>query len=254
MIHASRKIVYPIFVIIFSLTFFALLFLVFFNQGLEVSEATVSIIGSDVVLKMNLHNNSMHRINGIEVIVSNSQEKNTFFLKRESSVSSSSLDFNKEYVMGNSATNSYLDANESYDFVASLPLSNSLRYEVFVSAPFNRTIPLDFTLEQSTIDPVKAEVSLLPQLFANVESTYSVKLCNISGTDLAEVIWVENAESGAFKENFFERSVSLKVSECKTIPSTLTPLKTGNITIGFTLKVGTIEKKTSKVLHIVSEN
>jgi len=237
MVYAPRKLVYPIFIIIFSLTFFGLLFLVFFNQGLEVSEPSVSIIGSDVVLKMTLINKSMHRINGVEVVVSNTETKKTFYLRGESSAQSSSL-----------------DANQSFDFVASVPLSKSLKYEVFVSAPFNKTIPLSFTLEESTIDPVKAEVSLPSQLFVNEEYTYSVKFCNISGNDLADVIWVENAEPGSFRENFFDRSISLKVSECKSIPATLTPLKTGSVNIGFTLRIGTMEKKTSKVLQIVERS
>jgi len=236
MVYAPRKIVYPLFVIIFSLVFFSMLFLAFFNQSIDVLDPSVSVSGTDVVIKLTLVNNSMHAIDGVRVVVSSESEEKAFFLRGS-----------------NDSQKSSLAAGEKFDFVATFPVTQTLKYKVVISAPFNKPVPIDFTLEQSTIDPVRAEVSLPAKLYVNEKLEYPVKLCNISGTDLPEVIWVENAEGGDFKETFFERSVSLKVSECKTIFSIITPQKTGNINLGFSLKVGALEKKILTVLNVVAK-
>ncbi|MFA5931475.1 MAG: hypothetical protein WC821_04150 [archaeon] len=235
--YFPKQVVYSFFVVLFSLVFFGMLFLVFFSQALDVVDPSVSIIGSDIVLKMTIKNISTHAVDGVKVEVINGEEAKSFYLKGV-----------------NDGEFSSLAPGEKYDFVAAIPISESLAYSVSISAPFNRAIPLNFTLEQTTIDPVKAEVSLPSKLYLNEAYTYSVKLCNVSGSDLSEVIWLENAPAGLFKENFFERSISLKAAQCTTIFSTLTPIKLNDSSIGFILKIGTIEKKSSKALQIVERS
>ncbi|MFA6269537.1 MAG: hypothetical protein WCW13_02980 [archaeon] len=233
MIYAPRKLVYPFFVVIFLIAFLSVLYLVALSQSIEVNNPSVSILGSDVVVKMNLKNKSMHAVDEIKVVVKSNSEERSFYIK------------------GGSLQSSSLDAGESYDFVALMPLTENTKYTVNVSAPFNKPISIDFALEESTIDPVKAEVSIPSEIKLNEKIDYVVKFCNVSGTDLPEVIWLERAEEGVFKEVFFERSIALKVSECKSIHSILTPAKLGQVTIGFTMTIGSIEKKSSKILNVV---
>lgn len=235
--YFPKQVVFSFFVVLFSLVFFGMLFLIFFSQALDVVDPSVSIIGSDVVVKMTIKNTSMHSVSGIKVEISNASGSKTFYLKGGVGEESSSL-----------------LPGEKYEFVASTPISENLSYSVNVLAPFNRAIPLNFKLQESTIDPVRAEVSLASKLFVNEEYTYSVKLCNVSGSDLSEVIWLESASKGLFKESFFERTIPLKDSECKTIFSTLTPIQLGEANIGFSLKIGSIEKKISKVLQVVEHS
>lgn len=208
----------------------------FFNQGLTVRDASVSVAGSNVVIKMFIDNNSGHQVNGIVVNV-------------ESSAGGS-----KYYINGaKEAKDSFLTPGQSYEFVASQPISDAVDYLVKINASFNREINLSFPLDASTLDPVKAEVSVPSRLYLGEKYTYPVKLCNTSNSELGEVIWLEQSDEGNFKESFFDRSTSLKLNECKTIYSTLTPNKLGEVQITFILKVGALEKKNSKLITIVAK-
>jgi len=216
--------------------FFGILFLIYFNQGLSIRDATAYVSGSNVVIKMFIDNNSGHQINNISVSVESATGKNVYYLKGKNPSQASSL-----------------AAGESYEFVASQPISNALEYSVKISAPFNREISLNFPLNESTINPVEAEVTIPSKLYLGEKYSYPVKLCNISDSELGEVIWLEVADEGAFKESFFERTTSLKLNECKTIYSTLTPNKLGEVQIVFVLKVGDLEKKSPKVITVIAK-
>jgi hypothetical protein len=231
MVYAPRKLVYPVFTVAVLVAFISMLYLVFLSQSIEVLNPSVSVVGADVVLKMTLVNTSNHEIDGVNVLIKNNSGERLFFLKGDGKSS--------------------LAPGEKYDFVASFPLSENLKYNVIVSAPFNKQVPLDFTLEPSTIDPVSVVVYVPFNLKVGQQANYSVKLCNVSNSDLPEVNWIESAEQGLFKEVFFERSISLRILECKTIHLILTPAKAGELTITFTMRVGSIEKKISKVLTAV---
>jgi len=234
--YSPRKVTYPLFIVIFSLCFFGILFLMFFNQGLSVRDASVSVSGSNVVIKMFIDNNSGHQVNNIMVAVESSAGGSKYLINGAKDISES-----------------FLAPGQSYEFVASQPITDSVDYLVRINGSFNREILLNFPLDESTLDPVKAEVSIPSRLYLGEKFTYPVKLCNTSNSELAEVIWLEQAEEGAFKESFFERGTSLKLNECKTIYSTLTPNKLGEIQIVFILKVGSLEKKNSKLIIVVAK-
>jgi len=231
MVYAPRKLVYPFFVAVFSVAFFSLLYLAFLSQSVEVVEPFFSVAGENIVLKMGIKNNSFHELRDVKVIVSSFGGERTFFLKGSPSAS-------------------VLLPQEKYDFIASIPLSESLEYEVLVSALFNKNISMKFTVNESTINPVEAEVSLPSSLTLGKEYTYKVNLCNISESNLGEVLWKDDAEKGFFQEAFFERSISLEKSQCKPIYSTLTPIKEGTVRLNFYLTIGAIEKRSYKDLTI----
>jgi hypothetical protein len=234
MVYSPRKVTYPMFIGIFSLAFFGLLFLIFFNQGLSVRDASVSVSGSNVVFKMFIDNNSGHVVNDISVSIQSAVGKNTYFIKSVKNPSKSSL-----------------SPGESYEFIASQPLSEALDYSVLISAPFNRDINLSFALQESTINPVRAEISIPSKLYLGEKYTYPVKLCNISGSELGGVIWVWQAEEGSFKEEPVERTADLSLNECKTIYAYFTPNKLGTVHVTFVLRIGTLEKKISKDIEVV---
>lgn len=236
MFFVSRKIVYPFFLIIFSLVVFGIVFISFLNNSIVVNNPSVSVSGSNVILKMQLENVSNHSIRGVNVLVKNEVIERTFFLKL-------------------SESKSILNPNEKFDFVAEIPLEESLKYFVEVRSLFNKTVFLDFELEESTVDPVKAEVSIPPlPLIYGKSYTYPVKLCNISNNDLSDIYWVPIASAGEFKETFYEQVISIKKSTCETLYSTLTPNKTGNLDLSFLMKIGSIEKRSLVVIDVVDND
>jgi len=235
MVFVSRKIVYPFFLMIFSLFVFGLIYIMFLSNSIFVNDPVVSIVGDKIVLKMQIENKSNHEISGVRVLIKNGILERGFFLK-------------------GSLEDSILLPNETYDFVASIPLGEGLKYSVELSSLFNKPVFLNFELDQSTIDPIKAEVALPSKLIVGQEYTYPVKLCNQSNNDLSEIYWVPNAQPGDFKETFYEQVVELKKSSCETLYSTLTPNRTGNIGLSFLLRIGTIEKRTSVIIEVIDKN
>ena len=235
MVFVSRKIVYPFFLVIFSLFLFGIIYISILSSSLLVNDPSVSIVGDKIVLKMQIENKSNHEISGINVLVKNGVIERGFFLK--GAIESSSL-----------------IAGEKYDFVAAIPLGEGLNYSIEIKSLFNKSVFLNFELEQSTIDPVKAEVALPSKLIVSQEYTYPVKLCNQSNNDLSEVTWVPNAQPGDFKETFYEQVISIKKSSCETLYSTLTPNKVGNLGLSFLMRIGSIEKRTSVVIEVLDKN
>ncbi|MGI6589828.1 MAG: hypothetical protein ACOX1V_04175 [Candidatus Iainarchaeum sp.] len=234
MFFVSRKIVYPFFLIVFSLVIFGIVFVSFLNSSIVVNNPSVSVAGSNIILKMQIENTSNHVVKGVNVLVRNGVIERGFFLK-------------------GSSVDSVLNPREKFDFVASIPIEDVLSYSVEVRALFNKTVFLDFKLEESTIDPVKAEVYLPKKLVYGKEYTYPVKLCNTSDNDLAEVYWIPSASVGDFKEVFYEQIVPVKKASCETLYSTLTPNRVGNLGLSFLMKIGSIEKSELVIIEVVKE-
>ncbi len=234
MVFVSRKIVYPFFLIIFSLFTFGIVYVSFLSTALVVNDPAVSIVGDKIVFKMQIENNSNHEVIGINVVVKNGVLERAFSIK-------------------GSEKDSSLMPKEKYDFVASIPLDEGLKYSVEMKSLFNRSVFLNFELDSSTTDPIKAEVSLPSKLIVNQEYTYPVKLCNQSNNDLSEIYWVPTAAPGDFKETFYPHVVEINKSSCETLYSTLTPNKVGDIGLSFLLRIGSIEKRTSVVIKVVDK-
>jgi hypothetical protein len=251
MVYFPRKVVFPFFVAIFSIIFFTLLFIAFpnpfvdFSQGLQVKDSSVGIVGDKVVLKLLLKNISNHYVNSISVDVSGALDEANF--------NSGAVDRKSYYLKDANSLAKRLAPGEEFEFEVSFPLSEYRYYKVFVMAPFTKTIVMDFALQESTLNPVRAEASLPSKLFINETYKYPIKLCNDSDSDIGEVFWKESTDDVFFKEDFTERSVSLKKGDCKTIYSTLTPNTLGEVELKFTLRVGLRELKSSKVIEIINK-
>ncbi len=237
MVYAPRKITFSFFIIVFSIVFFGMLYLVFLNKPIDVSndpKPSVSVMGDKVVLKMTITNPTETIVNGVTVEVRSDQYNRLFFLK-------------------DSKEDSILIPGEKYDFTAELPISKTLKYEVLIYAPFSAAKLLSFELDKETINPISASVENFPAaLFVGGAYDYLTKICNISKTNISEIRWFASADRGFFKEqeavtgDFVGRSISVDSSQCKTFYSTLTPIKAGNVQFVFRWKVGDIEQQKTK--------
>lgn len=218
---SRRKVIFPYFIILFVIIAFVLVYLFSLSQGLVASDASLSVSGENVIVKMTVTNSSGHIIRDPEVIIVYGGEKKSLKLKLE---------------------NNFLDANESYDFVASIPISETTSYEVFLTAPFNKPIKYTFSLDPSTTEPVKANVTISTSMVVGRSYDVSVRLCNVSNSELYSVEWIDTVNGKYFSETLVPRQISLNVNECKNLYSTLTPVTIGIATMQFTLKVGDIVK------------
>jgi hypothetical protein len=227
MVFVSRKIVYPVFVIVFILVFFSIIFLFSFNQVLAVNNASIEFTGSSIVLKADINNISNSVVRNPELVVITKNNSETFKLK----------DFN---------------VGEKFELVKELKLSEDLSYEIFIRAPFSRPIRLFFELDQSTIEPVKAVVQIANNMRVGQEYNVVVRLCNESKNDLFDVAWGASSEQKFFEEAFVNRILvnGLRINECENLYSTLTPIKTGNARINFVLRVGSLIQDYSHVVII----
>lgn len=236
MVFVSRKIVYPFFLIIFSLFIFGIVYIAFLSSTIVVNDPLVSVVGDKIVLKMQIENRSNHEITGVSVLVKNGFIDNGFFLK-------------------GSMKNSTLSPGEKYDFVAAIPLEEALNYSVEIKSLFNKSVFLNFELDQTTINSINAEVSLPPnKLIVGQEYTYPVKLCNQSNNDLGGIYWVPSAKEGDFRESFDPYELDIKKSSCETLYSTLTPNKAGKLGLSFLLRIGSIEKRSAVEIEVVDAN
>jgi hypothetical protein len=229
MVFVSRKIVYPIFIVIFAIAFFTIVYFVSFSQQLSVENASVEFVGEKIVLNADIVNNSNHFIRDAEIVVEMKDEETTAKLDP-------------------------LAPKEVFSVVMPLPVSPDLKYDVFVNVPFRKPLHLFFELNESTVKPVNATVQLTTNMIVGEEYDYIVKLCNVSENDLFEVSWKESVVGDYFAEPLFPRTISLGENECKNLYSTLTPINSGQIKIDFILGVGGIEQNSSHTVNITGGN
>ena len=228
MVFISRKVVYPIFVLIFAIAFFILIYTVSFSQDLSVSNAQFDYSGDKIILKMDINNVSNHFVKNVEVLVINGNKENSNIIK-------------------------LLAPGEYYQFEEEFDLSEHLQYDVYVKAPFNITKYFPIELNQTTIRPVLVNISIDPEMKVGVQYKPSISFMNVSESDISEVVWITSSEGDFFEEDFFPREFSLRVGESKFLPATFTPKAPGEVKLTFILKVGNIEYEQEKVITIVQE-
>ena len=222
-VYTSRKRAYSFFVAIFTVAVFVIVYFVSFYQPLVVSEPSISVSGDHALLKMYVTNVSGHVIRGADILaLMNGQQK------------SESLE--------GADGNGILSSGEKVLVEMEVPISSTYGYDVFVNAPFNKSLHLFFELDKSTVNPVTAEVSLSKRMVVGTSYDVIVTLHNTSESDLSEVIWIQTVEGSYFQETSIPRSVAIKSGEYKPLYSTLTPVIPGTAQITFTLRVGQSEQ------------
>lgn len=227
MVFVSRKVLYPSFIVVFSIVFFTLVFFFYFSSGLVADNSSVEIDGDSVVFKTTITNVSNHIIRNIRVE-----------LLQE--------DVDKSVKVGD------LRPDENVDVIIDkIPFTNDLYYEVKIDAFLNRPVNLFFTLDESNVRPVDTNVMLAKDMRVGESYDYSVKLCNISNNALIDVFWSESAIGNYFDEVFVPRTIDLGIGECKNLNSTLTPIRPGNVEINFNLRVGKLEQNLEYEIVVV---
>lgn len=226
MVYVSRKVVYPAFIVAFSIIFFVMIYLFSMSQSLVVEESRVEIDGDSLVFYSTINNISNSYVRNISIDLVHSGGKTTYRVTD-------------------------IPPNESTDVVISnIGFSDDLSYEVFIMAPFNRTIRLPFVLEEDTIRPVTAEVFLASSMVVGQEYDYLVKLCNVSSNALIDVRWSASTVGNYFEQPLIPQTLDLAINQCKNLNSTLTPIRPGTVRMNFMVSVGRLEQSYSHEIII----
>lgn len=164
MVYVSRKVVYPAFIVSFAIVFFVLIYFFSISQSLVVENSRVEIDGDSLVFYSEVTNISNNYVRNISLDLVHSGGKTTYRIND-------------------------LSPNESTEVVVrNISFSDNLTYDVFIKAPFNRTINIPFILEQETVRPVTAEVFLNSSMIVGQEYDYVVTICNVSNNALIDVL------------------------------------------------------------------
>lgn len=226
MIYVSRKILYPLFIVIFSIIFFVIIYFLSFSQSLQVENARVEITGDSLTFYSTITNISNNYVKGITINLFQVDSQNAYKVKN-------------------------LAPNESVDVeIKDIKFTDDLKYDIFVSALFNRPIKLSFTVDEATVRPVTAEVDLAKNMKIGEKYAYKVKICNISNTALLGVLWSTSVNGSYFEESFIPQTIDLEINQCKNLNSTLTPIRPGDVKLNFNLKIGDLEQNSSYNLSI----
>ncbi len=224
--YVPRKVIYSFFLVIIVIVIMLLVLFVSFSQALEVSGAQISVVGTEAEVGMVISNTSGHMVRDAVVVIDTG-----------------------ERIVNEKIPE--LAPGEDYNFLKRLEIPENLVYKVTISAPYNQPININFEINESTIDPVTAEVTLSKTMVVGETYDLQVNLCNISPSSLPDVQWQESFSDTYFSEESLARSISLDLSQCKYLYSTLTPIKPGTTKIDFRLRVGSAEKNYSQELIVV---
>lgn len=230
MVYISRKIIYPIFLLVFTIVFFSIIYLSTFSQALKVDNSSIDFYGQEVILKVEIENISNRVIDDAQILVKMSEGEKSKKIP-------------------------VLNPNDKNFFEITLPFSSDLKYDVYILSPFNKTIYFPFELEQSTVNPVSVKVQIDGDMIIGEEYDLTYTLCNESQNNLHDVYWITQVE-GDYFENFnsIVQTVDLDISECRNLYILeLTPIKQGQARIIFKLKVGGLESESEKIINIMRD-
>lgn len=218
MVYVSRKLLYPAFIVIFSIVFFIMVYLFSISQSLVVEEARFELAGDSLVFYSTINNISNSYVRDISVDLIHSGGKTSYRVED-------------------------IPPNESREVVIKdIVFSDDLVYDIFILAPFNRTIRLPFVLEEDTIRPVTAEVFLTGEMVVGEDYDYIVKLCNVSNNALIDVRWSASTNESYFDQPLIPQVIDLGINQCKNLNSTLTPIKSGIARLKFVVSVERLEQ------------
>ena len=228
MIFISRKVIYPMFVLVFAIAFFMIIYLVSFSSDLSISNAVFDYGGDEIVIKMDINNTSNHYVRDIEVRIVNGTDESSLTIDE-------------------------IPPGGQYKFEERFDSSENLIYDIYVVAPFNITKHFTKELEATTIRPVLASISIDSKMKVGVDSQLILTFENVSQSDISKIIWITSSEGDYFEGDFFPREFSLKSGESKALPVLFTPKAPGIVKLTFILKVGNIEYKEEHTVTILPE-
>ena len=224
--YVPRKVIYSFFLVVIVIVIMLLVLFVSFSQALKVSGAQISVVGTEAEVGMVISNTSGHIVRDAVVIIDTG-----------------------ERIVNEKIPE--LAPGEDYNFLKRLEIPENLVYKVTIAAPYNQPININFEINESTIDPVDAKVTMATTMEVGEEYNSQVNLCNISPSPLPDVGWEESFSAEYFEEEGLQRSIALDLAQCKTLPFILTPKKAGSTDITFKLVVGGSVKEYKQELTII---
>jgi len=230
MVYVKRKVLYPFFIVVFTVIFFSVLYMVFIYQPVSFINPRITLNGNHFDMTMVVRNNSNHAITDVNFLIDLGGEQSVAPLN---------------------ACNC-LAPKEDVNVLIKLAFPKErLYYDVQLVSPFMRPARLIVPIEQSMIHPVEANVFMDTNNFV-VGRTYKIRvdLKNVSKENLYDVSWSKESEGGFFKDDSIPVSVNLLLGESQSLYLTLTPISPGTTKVTFVLKIGNLEERFEQTVKI----
>jgi hypothetical protein len=215
---AKRKKVVVFFGVIILIYAVLLVYLMFFNQGLEIKQFQ-DIDGS---IAFFLHNSSSHLIKDIKVYAVQGSQTSLIFELGE------------------------LEPGKN----AKIPVSESTQInELIATAPFHSTVSKTLSVSGTASLKLSTRVIAPSVMFKGKSSKVSLEICN-EGSDLNAIVIEETHSQFSFEEENYLTEINLKNSECRLIDYPLTAKNAGETTIFFNIKALDTTKKIVQSLEV----
>ncbi len=228
MIPQRRKQVVRIFVAMLFLLGVALIYLLLFNAGLNISERVTTTYGTDIPVagerEIAVQNVGDHIIYNIVVSYEWKNYGKTKILDIER------LEPGQEFIV-------------DYFFPEELEQVN-----LIVEAPFHQSVEKVVAARKSSVE-LSYEFSMQQFAFLEQPYSFSMKVCN-SGPATSGIVIEERHSSGFFEEENITGSYDFRGNECKTIKYTLTPKTAGSTKINFLIRAGENEERLQRDVEV----
>lgn len=225
MVLLHRKTIFLVFFLITITLLLVLSYFSFLHQPVITKNSHFDFIKNDLVFHSNVVNVSGHLIENVEFSIVTDDEKYVNLIKS-------------------------IKPDENVPVSLRVPISDSLRYEVFVSAPFSKPFYFPFKLDPQLVEPVDTNLIFPPNLKLNKENDLKIEVCNVSESDIINVEVSIDSESGYFNKPIIPSSINLSRGQCKTLNYTLTPINQGEVTFLVVTKAHQLELYKEKTVVI----
>lgn len=222
MIPEKRKPVIIFFGLIYLIFGAFMLYLLFFNTGLDIVAET-----SEKEIKVFLQNNSVHLIRDINVL-----------LERE----------NGETLLIDSIK--ALKPREKIQ--VQLPSIEKEKVTIIAIAPFHARISKDISIERTKGAKLNFEIAMQSTAFVEIQTSIALKVCN-QGDTINDLKIVEVHSPDFFEEQAKTDTVAIPENECKKIDYALTPKKTGQTTIYFKFTALNVNQELERSITIMEK-
>ncbi|GEM_PF-2584193 len=216
MLYGKKKLAVTVFGLVYLVMFALLVWLFFFNQGLDIVQTTEGAFA-----KVFVKNTGNREINNVTVSAQvNGQKIQLAKIEKLSPNEMAEVDF------------SGLNVPQAV-LIAEAPFYSPIEKTLVLGT----SSEFDFTVQS-------------PQLgFVNTQARFFVETCNNTIQE-REVIVEIDAEEAFFEESFFSKNVVLPPKECKSETFDLLPTALGQTTINFNIKAANYNEKITKSLEV----
>ncbi|MFH1224420.1 MAG: hypothetical protein V1676_01320 [Candidatus Diapherotrites archaeon] len=221
MIPAKKRRVIYFFAVIYAVLIVALLYLLFFNAGLGAEET-----GEGGARAVYVVNTGSHLIRDITVSVREGGEP-----KELAGIAELAPGARTEI--------------GGYDF-----FGTAGEKEIIIEAPFHQTFVKKIVVSTVGAPEIGYDVIFPTKVYAGVEFSFSLKLCN-HGTKTLDFVVQERHDASVFGSEGEGKTTSVPAGGCKELQYSLTSAKAGPTTIYFNIKAGSISKEIEREIEVL---